>query len=266
MKGMLEGFVVGVQTRLPDGFETDPIFGRQMKLLADLGFESVELNALEPDRVDPSRLVDYLDGHGLRMTAFATGACAKAMSLSLSHADEALRGIAVHRCQSYIDFASAIGCPIIIGYFKGGRDATPEPLIRSLKEIAPYAEEKNVHVILEATNRFETGVCNRADQTLDILDAVGSDRFRVLLDTYHMNIEEIDMLGALDLAAGRYGSVHLSDNNRFLPGLGGINFAPIIRHQIERGYRGMFALEGNIKDSFESDVTTAARYLESLVP
>ena len=265
MKGLLEGFDVGVQTRLPEGFESDPSFAGWMRLMSDLGFSVVELNIVEPERIDPVRVVAFLERFGLRMTAFATGACAKALSLSLSHPDETLRGVSVHYCERYIEFGAAMGCPIILGYFKGWRDATVEPLIRSLRELAPLAEKLGVNVVLEATNRFETGVCNRADQALAVLDAVGSDRFRVLLDTFHMNIEETDMLGAFDLAAGRYGSVHLSDNNRFLPGLGAIDFGPIVRHLIDGGFRGIFALEGNIKDSFESDVTAAARCLESLV-
>jgi sugar phosphate isomerase/epimerase len=263
MKGLFANHDVGIQLLLPDGFANDQEAARRMRHVAACGFTVVELNILEPERVDPPRLKDWLASFGLRMTVFASGAAAKAMNLSLTHTDEALRQVTVHRVQRFIDFAKAMDAAVVFGFIKGGPAATRAPLIRSLKELATYAEDAGAKMILEATNRYETGVCNSVEQTLSVLDEVGSPSLKMLADTYHMNIEERDMLGAFDACLDRSLSVHLSDNNRFLPGRGAIDFGPIVRHIIGRGFKGVFALEGNIP-SFDQDVRDSAACLEAL--
>lgn len=263
MKGLLANHTVGLQLLLPGDWTVDPVIASRMKLLADCGFTGVELNILEPERVNPAALRDWLGGFGLRMTAFASGATAKAFNLSLSHADETLRRLSVGRCRQFLEFAGAMGGSVIVGFMKGGPGATREPLLRSLRELAPMAEGLGVTLIVEATNRYECGVCNSVEQTLSVLDEVGSPGLRMLPDTFHMNIEERDQLAALDSCNGRFVSVHLSDNNRLLPGLGGIDFGRIVRHLVGGGYKGIFALEGNTPD-FEAAVKAARDCLESL--
>ena len=77
---------------------------------------------------------------------------------------------------------------------------------------------------------------------------------RILPDTFHMNIEEQNALGALVKYRDLYDSVHISDNNRLFPGLGGLDFFHIIRFLENIGYRGGLAIEGNQRESFERDL------------
>ncbi len=263
MEGLLSRHTVGVQLLLPGDWQRDSEIASRMALLAECGFSAVELNVFEPEGIDAAALRAWLSGFGLRMTAFASGATAKAFNLALSHTDETLRRLSVNRCRRFLEFAGEMGAGVIVGFMKGGPAATREPLLRSLSELTPVAETLGVDLILEATNHYESGVCNRVDQTLAVLDEIASPRMKMLPDTFHMNIEERDMLAALDACAGRYVSVHLSDNNRLLPGHGCLDFGRVVRHLIGRGFTGVFALEGNMPE-FESDIRTAARHLAQL--
>ena len=60
----------------------------------------------------------------------------------------------------------------------------------NLKPIADYAAEHNIKLAIEPLNRFETDFVNTVDQGLEFCRRVGHDNVGLLLDTFHMNIEE----------------------------------------------------------------------------
>jgi sugar phosphate isomerase/epimerase len=255
---------LSVQTLLPEDYENQAWFARQLSVLRECGFSGVELNIVDVEKVQAEILKRFLDTFGLRLTAYASGAAAKARGLSLSHERESDRRSAVEACKRFLAFAAPFDASVIVGFLKGGPDAESHRLTTSLKALAPLAEGLGVDLIIEATNRYESGACTTIAQTLAVIDAVGSERIKVLPDTFHMNIEETDMLAALDLSLNRCVSVHLSDNNRLLPGHGALDFGSILRHLDHRGFDGVIALEGNIRVSFEDDVRLAAEHLSDL--
>src|SRR5690606_10877122 len=77
---------------------------------------------------------------------------------------------------------------------------------------------------------------------------------KVLPDTFHMNIEERSSFGTLLKYQEFYESLHISDNNRFFPGLGGLDFLSIFTFLVDLGYKGAVAIEGKIKYDFQSDL------------
>ena len=264
MNGLLSGSTVCVQTLLPEGYEEDEEFAQILSTLRDTGYSGVELNIVDIEAVDPEALQDFLAEYGLRMTAYASGAAAKAGNLSLSHENETERRKAVRACEGFLEFASHFGAGVIVGFLKGGPGAKAEPFIASLKELAPTAERLGTDLIVEATNRYESGVCNSIADTLDVIAAVGSDRIRILPDTFHMNIEEADMLRSLERCLDHCVSVHFSDNNRFLPGQGAIDFGAVLQRLDELHFPGIIALEGNVADTLRNDIRAAAAYLSHL--
>jgi len=84
----------------------------------------------------------------------------------------------------------------------------------------------------------------------------------MLPDTFYMNIEESDMLESLRAHKDRFSSLHLSDNNRFFPGLGAIDFRRLIEFLSRIGYQGRLAIEGNVRESVESDLRASAARLK----
>ncbi|HIP99164.1 TPA: sugar phosphate isomerase/epimerase, partial [Candidatus Bipolaricaulota bacterium] len=95
----------------------------------------------------------------------------------------------------------------------------------------------------EALNRYESHLVNTAAQALAVVEEVGSPALGVLLDTYHMNIEEADLPGAIHLVGGRLQLVHVADSNRRAPGRGHIPFRELLAALEGIGYRGPLIVE-----------------------
>src|SRR5260370_23465823 len=99
--------------------------------------------------------------------------------------------------------------------------------VEGLREVAYYAGEKCVRPGIEPLNRFETNFINRHDQAVLLAQEVGT-HIGVVLDAFHINIEEADPVAAIK-ATGKYLiDFHVADNNRFPPGRGAINWAPLV--------------------------------------
>ncbi|HEY9262301.1 sugar phosphate isomerase/epimerase family protein, partial [Chitinophaga sp.] len=94
----------------------------------------------------------------------------------------------------------------------------------------------------EPINRFETYFINRADQALALAEAVGPN-CGVCLDTFHMNIEEMDMYAAIKSAKGKLVGFHVADNNRMAPGMGNLNWQKIIDTLKAINYNDVLSVE-----------------------
>jgi D-psicose/D-tagatose/L-ribulose 3-epimerase len=257
-------FPLSIQITLPPNYQ-DRLFQRKLELLQKFGFAGVELNIARPEQVDPAALATLLAGFNLKMTMFATGATAKAEGLSLSSLDDSVRQASVGRCIEFVDFAHELDAGVIVGYLKGGVSAQPERarecFAASLGEIEPHVRAREVPLLIEATNRYESAVANTLADTADLIRGFGNPYLRILPDTFHMNIEERSLFGALIALRAQYDSVHISDNNRFFPGLGGLDFRSILRFLGDSGYQGGVAIEGNVRGSFEQDLRASMQLI-----
>jgi D-psicose/D-tagatose/L-ribulose 3-epimerase len=103
---------------------------------------------------------------------------------------------------------------------------------------------------LEAINRFETDLVNTSAEAVALAEASGSSHVGALLDTFHLNIEEKDVKGAIELAAKKLVHFHISDNDRGVPGSGHVPWDQVREGLISVGYDGwvvaeMFVIAGN---------------------
>lgn len=262
-------FPLAVQTVLPSGYRENTIFRSDLRLLQELGFDGVELNIAHPENENIASIKRFLDQFELRLTMYATGLTAKTHGLSLSSTDSTVWRKSIEACLAMIDFVTGTDTGIIIGYLKGGPSSDVhgacERFVAALKRIAPYADRKQVRVLIEATNRYEAAVANDLEATVDIVKPLDANYMQILPDTFHMNIEEAHgPVAALKTWAGFYQSVHISDNNRLFPGFGVIDFNSILLSLKEIDYRGSMAIEGNIRNSFKEDIEASAEYLVQL--
>ncbi|MGC4020137.1 MAG: sugar phosphate isomerase/epimerase family protein [Muricomes sp.] len=99
------------------------------------------------------------------------------------------------------------------------KEAAWEHSIAALKEISKTAEELGIECALEVLNRNETYILNDCEEALEYVKRVGSKNINILLDTYHMNIEEDNMFDAIRKAGNLLGHIHVGENNRKLPGM-----------------------------------------------
>ena len=115
--------------------------------------------------------------------------------------------------------------------------------IGSMKKLMKTAEELNIIYGVEAVNRFEGVVLNTAKEAVDYVNAVGSKNIGVLLDTYHMNIEEFSIGDAIRTAGDKLVGLHVGENNRSVPGRGHLNWDEIFGALKEVDFKGRIVAE-----------------------
>jgi sugar phosphate isomerase/epimerase len=219
---------------------------RTIERLARLGYDGLEISG-EPQGYDAGQVRALLDQHGLE--------CWGAVTLmmggrDLLHEDPYVRLGSVQYVKDCLSFVAALGgrivtvVPSTVG--KIVPMASPEDewrwAVEGLKECQAHAEEVGVRIGLEPLNRFETYFLNRCEQALALADAVGGD-CGVALDTFHMNIEESDLLEAIRAAGDRLVDFHVADNNRMPPGFGALDWDAIARELQGIGYDGHLTVE-----------------------
>jgi D-psicose/D-tagatose/L-ribulose 3-epimerase len=118
-----------------------------------------------------------------------------------------------------------------------------ERCVAFFKEIAPYAQAKNVTLAGEAINRFETFFVNTIAQGINIVDAAGCANFGLHVDTYHGNFEELDICASWRNAGERIRHVHISENTRGVPGTGCAVRPEVFQVLKEIGYTGWLTIE-----------------------
>jgi sugar phosphate isomerase/epimerase len=254
---------------LPDNYRHNQAFGEKLKLLQQFGFTGVELNIANLESADINAIQRFLGEYDLAMTMFASGLAAKTHGLSLSSADAAIRSRSVDASFQFIDVVQGHDVGVIIGFLKGG----PAPdavrargdFLASMDQIAEYAQIKQVHVLIEATNRYESSAANTLEEAGKIVDALNTPYLHILPDTFHMNIEEADAHAALMAHQDKFISVHISDNNRYYPGLGAIDFNRVFKTLETIGFSGPVAIEGNLRGSFSEDLRDSMAYLSTVI-
>ena len=101
--------------------------------------------------------------------------------------------------------------------------------IPTLSRLAKYSSDYGIQLLLEPLNRYSTPYCTTAKDAIDIARQINQDNFGLLLDSFHMNIEEDSMEAAIMESRDLLRHIHLADNNRKMPGDAHINFESIIR-------------------------------------
>jgi sugar phosphate isomerase/epimerase len=229
--------------------------------IAALGYEGVELAIRDPRLVDCDRLERLVQQRHLCVPAIGTGQAWGEEGLSFTDPDPAVRRAAVERILSHIPVASRFQAVVIIGLIRGVVKPGAEPaqalawLVAALRECSAAASQQGVRLALEPINRYETSLINTVAQGLALIDHVGAENLGLLLDTFHMNIEEPVIEESIRWCGGHIFHFHVADSNRWYPGAGHLDFKSILNALYTTGYQGF------ISGEFipEPDADTAAR-------
>jgi sugar phosphate isomerase/epimerase len=215
-----------------------------------LGYDALEIHLLNPRDVDRDAVNALRIRHGISIPTLGTGMAAGMEGLTFTDSDPAVRARAVERILRQIDLAAVLHSGVTIGLIYGSLGKDPalylqkkEAALGCLKECCRYAEQKGVVLFLEAINRYEMDSLCTLEEALGEVRKAGSGSLKVLADTFHMNIEEIDVLGSLRHAAEYLGHIHLSDSNRQAPGHGHLDVAAVLRTLREIGFQGCLSFE-----------------------
>jgi D-psicose/D-tagatose/L-ribulose 3-epimerase len=122
-------------------------------------------------------------------------------------------------------------------------DAGRRNVVTVLKHLAKQARDRGMTLGLEICNRYETNVVNTARQALVLADDIGEDNILLHLDTYHMNIEEDDLVRPVREVGDRLGYVHIGENHRGYLGSGHLDFTAFFHALRDIHYTGPLTFE-----------------------
>jgi len=218
-------------------------------IISELGYQYAELSLLNSNRIDRSWLIDNLKKHSLKISALATGQSYYTEGYSLFCQEKLSRTKTVERLKGHIDLAAVLNCMVIIGGIRGKlqesdkMESIREWGMEALFECLEYAKHKNVTLLIEPINRYETNLVNTLEEGIQMIKELGTSNLKLLPDTFHMNIEESSFEKSLIGAREYIGYMHFADSNRYAPGLGHIDFKSIISLLIKIGYKGIIGIE-----------------------
>lgn len=214
---------------------------------ARVGFDVVELPMFDPDVLDVASVRTCLDGSGCK----ATCSLGLPFDADVSSTDfgVARRGEALLR--RVVEAAAAIGADFVGGVFYsalGKYSARPsarnwEQAVGALRRLSDFAASYGVTLGLEVVNRYESNLVNTAGDALRMLDGVARPNVVIHLDSYHMNIEERDMVQPVLACGARLGYVHVGESNRGYLGAGSADLLSLFGALRQVDYRGTITFE-----------------------
>lgn len=217
--------------------------------IASLGYDGVELAIRDPKLIDLETLDGLVCKHNLNVPAIGTGQAWGEEGLSFTDPDPEVRLAAIERIKSHIPVAAHFGAVIIVGLLRGivkpGVDhaRAMDWLVKALRECSVTARPQGVRLALEPINRYETTLINNTTDGLELIKHVGADNFGLLLDTFHMNIEEAVIEASIRACGERIFHFHVADSNRWYPGAGHLDFKSILKTLATTGYQGWISGE-----------------------
>jgi D-psicose/D-tagatose/L-ribulose 3-epimerase len=262
---------VGVSTWVWVSPLTDERLAELAPKVRELGFDVIELQVEEPGQWDPGRAAELAAEHGL-----AAGlACVMPPGRDLATGDDEVAASTVAYLEHCVEVADRIGSGVVAGPMyapvgrlwrlePGEREATIALVAERLKGVAERAGERGVRLGVEPLNRYETSLINTVEQGLELVERVDSDACGLLLDTFHMNIEEKDPAAAAVAAGERIVHVHACGTDRGAPGADQFPWDGFRAALSQAGYEGPLVIE-----SFTSEqeaIATAAAVWRPLAP
>jgi D-psicose/D-tagatose/L-ribulose 3-epimerase len=227
----------------------------------DCGYDRIEIPLLDSWAIDTEATRPLLEEHGLATTGnlFLTD------QTDITSEDAEIVAAGERLLMGGADLVASLGGDYLCGtvYSKLGRPEKPvsprgrENCVDVLRRVAEHAGSSGVRLGLELCNRYETPLLNTAVQALEILDEIDSPNACVHLDTFHMQIEESDLMTPVLACADRLGYVHVGESNRGPLGSGTVDFGSFFSALAHIGYAGPITFESFSSVVLAPELTSA---------
>ncbi len=213
-----------------------------------LGYHGIEMPIFAPDESLHRQWGKRLDDLGLERTAVTIrDADGNPISPSAS-----VRAAAVDAMKKTLDCCHAAGVKILcgpthsaIGQFSGNGPTEDEFKwgVDTMRQVAAHAAQAGVTIATEYLNRFKNYFLTSVEQTVRFVQAVDHPHVRMMYDTFHANIEEKNLAAAIHAAAPWTVLVHISENDRSIPGTGHVHWDESFDALKAAGYDGWMVVE-----------------------
>ncbi|HEV3432777.1 MAG TPA: sugar phosphate isomerase/epimerase family protein [Nitrososphaera sp.] len=253
-----------------------------LAVLTRQGYDAIEMFG-EPSEVDAKKLVDSLNSYGLSVCG-VTGMWGSISSDGWKRRLLSRDPMIVQASEQYVIDCLKL-CHILGGHEMNvclfaddvqGVDRTHRVISANEKELfaakavpimrrlCRKAADYGIQLVLEPLNRYSTPFCATAKDAIAIAQHV--DSLGVLLDTFHMNIEEDLFKDAIQSSREFLRHMHFADNNRKMPGFAHIDFSTIVKSLIEIAYNGYISFEPNIADrNYEHETKYGLDFVKRIV-
>ncbi len=195
--------------------------------------------------------------------------------LTSADPDPDIRREAVERVKDHIDLAAGLDSAVTIGSLSGnlGSDSPERGTRRAvalacLEEVCKVVRASGITILLEPLNRYECDYINTVEDGLGVIDEVDAPNLKLLADTFHMNIEEVNIAASLRRAGPRIGHIHLVGTNRQAPEHGHMDLRGVLRELWRMEYTGYLSFEvlplPNPRQAMEDGICTIKSILSEL--
>jgi len=248
-------------------------FSSLCDFLKPLNYDGIELSLLEPENLEVPKIIEIKDSYEMEISALGTGSTFIRFGYSLGHADDTMREKAIGRISKYIEFARETDSKVIIGLIRGRYSSESSVkkeklnIISSLKECCRIAENNNVMLVFEPINSFEIDSYNTVSEAVNLIDEIGSEKLKLLLDSYHINLEEDPgfIWDYLKEITNYVGHIHLADCTRRAPGTGHFDFRTFLTIFKTAGYNDYASIKTIMKPSFEEVAKESSEYIRLII-
>jgi D-psicose/D-tagatose/L-ribulose 3-epimerase len=213
-----------------------------------IGFSAIEISLINLAGIDPPRIRQRAEAAGIEVA----GGIGLPQDKALATPDRALREQTIAYLKAAVEAARTMGARLFFGMMYAtpgkfsGRPPTQDDIrwiTEGLAELAQFARRCDITLAIEPVNRYETYLLNTAAQAQAIVDAIREPNVGLLLDTYHMNIEDRGIPATIRRHAQSLRHLHLNESDRGMLGGGNVDWSGIFAALKEIGYQGIGSIE-----------------------
>jgi len=246
-------------------------FEQVLAKMVELGYDGVELMTKNPRKFNEDKIEQLISKYNLEVPMVCTGEVFGEDRLSFMDTDERIRKLAIERTKEIIEFAARFKAQVNVGRLRGHfvKEEKKDKLLNyaffGFKECITYAEKYNVRVVLEPATRLIINFINTTQEGIQFVREINRENFGLMLDLFHMNIEDTSICGSIIEAKEYVSHIHVCDSNRQAPGWGHLNFSEIIQTLKTIGYNGFLSAEIFQVPNQEDAAKHTAEYLKLFI-
>lgn len=218
--------------------------------IAGMGFDAVELAVEDPSLIDPVKVKEGLKKYNLKPVICG----AFGSSRDLTHTDPSVHKNCFNYIESCLELCVALDAEFLAGpmYSAVGkvrmlppdlRKAEWDLAVKNLRTVCSMAESRGLKIALEPLNRFESDLVNTVDDVSRLIKDINHPSAKIMLDGFHMSIEERNVYDAIVKAGDQLIHVQVSENYRGTPGTGQTPWDDYRKGLAEINYTGVIAIE-----------------------